>query len=99
MEKNKIKYFIPIIIIAVLLFITAYKITKNREEKLYDVLYGKIEYAAKTCYLDKECEGKIVLQDLYDKNYIDIQYDPVTKEILDNKKSIELKDDKVVIEK
>lgn len=89
MEKNKIKFYIPIIIILFILLATVYKINKNREEKLYDVLYGEIEFFAKSCYLNKECEGTITLQTLYDKNYLEIKYDPVTKEILDSDIEIE----------
>ena len=99
MEKNKFKFFIPVIIILLLLFATAYKIIKNREEKLYNSLYGKIEYYARTCYLNGDCEGVITLQDLYDLDYLEVQYDPITKEILDSKTSIEYKDEKVIIEK
>ena len=97
MEKNKFKLFIPIILMVILLSATIYKIIKNREEKLYDVLYGKIEYAAKECFLKKDCIEKITLQDLYDKKYLDYQYDPVTKELLDPNIIIEYKEEKINI--
>ena len=97
MEKNKLWIFIPIIVIIVLLIGTFYKINKNREEKLYDALYGKIEYEAKKCYLNKDCVNTITLQDLYDKKYLEIQYDPITKELLDSKIKIEYKEDKIII--
>lgn len=99
MEKNKFKLYIPVLVIIFLLIATIYKINKNREDKLYNVLYGKIEYAAKECFLKKECTDTITLQDLYDKNYLEIQYDPVTKEILDSKQTIDFKDNKVIINK
>ena len=98
MEKNKL-IIVPAIIIVILLIGTFYKIQKNREEKLYNALYGKIEYVATQCYLNNECVDSITLQDLYDKDYLETQYDPITKEILDSKMKIEYKEDKVIIEK
>lgn len=99
MEKNKIKYFIPLIIILILLVITIVKIVKNREDKLYEVLYGEIKYQAKKCYLNKECESTTTLEELYNLNYLETLYDPVTKEILDSKISIEITDKEVIINK
>lgn len=99
MEKNKIKYFIPLIIIFVLLGVTIYKIIKNREDKLYEVLYGEIEYKAKECFLNNACKDTTTLEELYNLNYLETLYDPVTKEILDSKLTIEFKDDKVIINK
>lgn len=99
MEKNKIKFFIPVIVIIVLIAATAYKIIKNREEKLYDSLYGKIEYYSEKCYLNGDCKDTITLQDLYDLDYLEVQYDPITKEILDSKMVIEYRDDKIIIKK
>jgi len=99
MEKNKTKYFIPLIIIIILLGITLYKIIKNREDNLYKALYGKIEYQAKKCFLNKDCQDTTTLEELYNLNYLETLYDPVTKEILDGNLIIEFKDDKVIINK
>lgn len=99
MEKNKIKFFIPIILMFVILIITSYKIVKNREDKLYQTLDGKIEFAFKKCYLKGDCEEKTTLEELYNLNYLEILYDPVTKEMLDKNIIIEYKEDKVIINK
>lgn len=98
MVKNK-KYYIPIIIIVVLLGLTIYKIIKNREENLYKSLYGEIEYAAKQCFLKKECTTPTTLEELYKLNYLETKYDPVTKEILDGKMKIEYKESNIIIHK
>lgn len=97
MEKNKIKVYIPLIILIILLVITMYKIVKNREEKLYKSFYGKIEYAAKKCYLEENCKETITLKELYKLKYLEVQYDPVSKEILDENIEIEIKDTKITL--
>jgi len=99
MEKNKYKIFIPLIIIIVLLGITIYKIIESREEKLYNVLYGEIEYQARQCFLNGDCNESTTLEELYKLKYLETQYDPVTKEILDSKIKIEYKDEKIIINK
>ena len=99
MVKNKIKHFIPLIVIIVILGITVYKIIKNREDKLYASLYGEIQYQAKQCFLNNDCQEKTTLEELYKLNYLETKYDPVTKEILDSSLTIEFKDDKVIINK
>jgi len=99
MEKNKMKFIIPIMIIFCLLGFTIYKIVKNHEEKLYKSFYGEIEYAAKQCFLKEKCKDKTTLKELYELDYLEIQYDPVSKEILNENIIIEFKDDKVIINK
>ena len=99
MEKSRIKIFIPLIIIVIILGITIYKIIKNREEKLYNALYGEIEYQAKQCFLKKECSDTTTLKELYTLNYLETKYDPVTKEILDENIEITYKDEKITITK
>ncbi len=98
MEKNKIKIFIPVIIIICLLGITVYKIIKNREENLYKSFYGEIKYAAKQCFLKENCKANTTLKELYDLKYLEVQYDPVTKEILDENINIEYNNEDVIIE-
>ena len=99
MEKNKMKFIIPIMIIFCLLGFTIYKIVKNHEEKLYKSFYGEIEYAAKHCFFNEKCKDKTTLSELYELDYLEIQYDPVSKEILNENIIIEFKDDKVIINK
>ncbi len=78
---------------------TIYKLNKNHENKLYNVLYSKIEYASKECYLKKDCENEFTLKYLYDKKYLEIMYDPISKEELDKNTKIKIEKDKVIIEK
>lgn len=83
MEKpKKIKIFLIALSVffVVLLFVAGYKNVKDHHDKEYLVVYNKIKEAAKTCYLKGDCDGKIKLKDLYDKNYLAKQIDPVTKE-------------------
>lgn len=102
MEKKKfsqLKWILPIIFLAIIVFITGYKIIKNRENKQYKVLYSKIEYATKECFLKGECSGyEITLNDLYEKGYIKEElYDPITKELLNKDTKIKYRNDKVLI--
>ena len=52
---------------------TIYKINKKHEEKLYNVLYSEIKYAANKCCLEDKCEKNIKLRELYEKNSICIR--------------------------
>lgn len=99
MEKNKIKIFIPIIILIILLSLTIYKIVKNREEKLYNSVYGEIKYQAKQCFLNNDCKESTTLKELYELKYLETKYDPVTKEILDENITLEYKDGEVLLKK
>ena len=100
MEKNNlksIKWIIICLAIVLIIFLTIYKVTKNREQKLYNVLYSKIEYKANKCFLDKICSSPMTLNDLYEKTDLEELYDPITKELLDKNITIEYKDNKVII--
>ena len=97
MEKNKLKLISAILIITILLGLTFYKIIKTREEKLYNVLYGEIEYQARQCFLKGDCKDKTTLKELYKLKYLETKYDPVTKEILDEEMLIEYKDEQIII--
>lgn len=96
MEK-KISSIIIIILVIILISLTIYKLNKKHEDKLYDVLYSKIKYEAKECFLDKKCESTIVLEELYNKKYLEIQYDPISKEELNPKIEIKITEEKIEI--
>ncbi|NLL02543.1 MAG: hypothetical protein GX265_05960 [Mollicutes bacterium] len=87
-KLNHLIYFIAAISI-IILGMSAYKAKQSHENKLYLVLHKKIKERALECYLKQECEGKITLGDLYQKNYLDELFDPVTKEKMDNNICIE----------
>ena len=99
MEK-KVDYKIILIgiIIIIMLVLSGYKVIKNREKHLYEVLYNKIKASAKECFLKNDCEGTITLNDLYEKNYLKVQYDPITKEQLHKNIKIEYKEDEIIID-
>ena len=81
MAKKKYNiWYIIISLILIIFIIGAYKALKNHQEKEYKVVNNKILEAAKKCYLDKECVGKTLLKDLYAKDYLNTQIDPVSKE-------------------
>lgn len=96
---RKISNILIIIMLICLISLTIYKLNKRHENKLYDVLYSKIEYQAKKCFLDKKCENNITLEELYTKEYLEVQYDPISKEELNPKTEIKIKDEKIEIVK
>ena len=102
MEKkktNKIHTIIILLLLITIIIFTIYKLNKNHEEKLYNVMYKKIEYNSYKCYLDKKCNDSFTLEDLYENKYLDTMYDPITKEELDENIKINIKDNKVIINK
>lgn len=94
---KKISSIIAIILVIIIITLTIYKLNKRHEDKLYDVLYSKIKYEAKQCYLEKKCESTMILEELYNKEYLDIQYDPISKEELNPKTEIKITDEKIEI--
>ena len=101
-KKNKLKDITKILIILALILIvvfTIYKLNKKHEDKLYDVLYSEIKYKANKCYLNKECGKTITLKELYEKKYLNTQYDPISKEELNSELKIIIKKDKITIKK
>ena len=98
-NKHKFLTIILLIIIGIVLILTTYKLNKKHEDKLYNVLYSEIKYQANQCFLKKECESNITLNELYEKKYLSIQYDPITKEELNKDIKIIIKDKKLEIVK
>ena len=99
-KKNKINKIIMVmflIVIVILLILTVYKLNKRHEDKLYDVLYSEIRYAANQCFLKKDCESNIFLKELYEKKYLNLMYDPITKEELSKDTKIIINDQKIEI--
>ena len=101
-KKTKLKNITKVLIIISLILIvvfTIYKLNKKHEKKLYEVLYSEIKYKANKCFLDKKCESTITLKELYDKKYLNTQYDPISKEELNSNLKIIIKDNKIKIKK
>lgn len=94
---NSKKYIIIfIVIVAIIFIISIYKVVNNHNDKLILVVENQIKEAAKDCYLHHKCENKIILQDLYDKKYLENIIDPITKKDMDKNKCIEYINDEVV---
>ena len=96
---KKVRNICIIIISITLIIFTIYKLNKRHEDKLYNVLYSEIKYQAEKCYLKKECESTITLKELYKKKYLETQYDPISKEELNENLKIKIKDEKIEIVK
>ena len=96
---KKITIISLIIILIVLISLTGYKLNKRHEDRLYNVLYSEIKYQAKKCFLDKKCENNITLDELYEKKYLEIKYDPISKEELDKNIKIKVSNEKIEIVK
>ena len=96
---KKISNIIAIILIIVLIILTIYKLNKRHEDKLYNVLYSEIKYQANRCFLEGKCENTITLEDLYNKEYLETQYDPISKEELNKNITIKITKEKIEIVK
>ena len=98
-KKNNITIIIYLMLILTIIVFIIYKIIKTHEDRLYTVLYSEIEYKAKRCYLDKECDNTFTLSDLYEKKYLNIMYDPISKEELNRDLVIRINNNKVEFDK
>ena len=95
---KKIISVITIILFLLVSGMTIYKLVIRHNNKLYNVLYSEIKYQANRCFLEKKCESNIVLSELYEKGYLDIKYDPISKEELDRNLKIIILDDEIKID-
>lgn len=103
MNINKINIIGSIIVILLLISVpTIYKVIKNHNNNLYQVVEGKIIGAAKRCYYEEKCDqNDISLKDLYELGYLEKISDPISKEYYDEKSYVKIKDNKfnfIVIE-
>lgn len=84
MVKRMNKYVsivVTVIVIFLISGVSIYKVIKNHNDKLLLVESNYIIMKAKDCYNKKECSSEeITLQELYEKNYLERQVNPVTKE-------------------
>lgn len=94
-KKNKWEIYFVVSFLIIIFLISAYKNLKNHHDKEYLVIYSEIKEKAKDCFQKKECEGNITLKDLYDKEYLDALYDPISKEKLDDNMCIKFENNKV----
>ena len=89
---NKIWITITVIIIVALIVgVTTYKVLDEHNSKLREVEEKYIIETAKACLNEKKCEGNtITLQTLYDLDYLEKEADPVTKEYYNSESYIEV---------
>ena len=89
MERKRNNLFFAVLgVLVVLLILAGFKTLDDHHEKEYQVIHYRILEAAKECFLKGDCEGEITVKDLYDKDYLKKQIDPVTKEDFDATKCI-----------
>lgn len=84
--KNVLLFtFVSLIIIIVICTIVG--IESDKKEKTYENVVKEIIDAADKCTIDKKCvNDKILLKDLYDKNYIETKVvNPKTKKLFNEK--------------
>ena len=89
-----------IIIIIIMIGIPTYiNIKKDHENKLIRVTQGRINEAAKKCFLDNKCEGtETTLQALYDLKYLDKQLNTITKKYYAESSFISYEDKKIILD-
>lgn len=94
MDKNvKLSLVMIGLIIGIISIGTTFKVNDEHREKLLLVSKGKIEYAARNCYLDEVCTGETVdLGFLIKKGYIDRQVHPLSKEYIQDNLNVKCKD-------
>lgn len=97
---NRICIIGTIIIIALMIFIPTYlNVKKDHEDKLIIATRMKITSASKKCFLEGVCSGnRTTLKYLYDHNYLQKQYNPVTKEYYDENQEIKYIDKKIILD-
>lgn len=95
---KKLSSIIVVILVFVIICMTIYKMNKQHEDKLYNVLYSEIKYAANRCFLEEKCNKDITLSELYDKQYLNPKFDPISKEELSKELKITIKDSVVKVE-
>ena len=95
MTTNKITIIGSVIAILLIISIpTIYKVMKNHNDNLYQVVEEKIISAAKKCYYEEKCnDEKIYLKDLYELEYLDKVSNPITKEYYSDDVYVLRKDD------
>ncbi len=76
---------------------TSINYVQNHDRLLIMAMETKVQYYAKRCYLEGNCNDKFTLNDLYTKGYITEIVNPVTKEIMDYNTNIAIVNDEVQI--
>jgi len=96
MKKNKIFTYTFFIILGMIVVPTIYKIYTNHNNNLERVIKEEFLYQAKICYKENNCESKILLKDLYEKEYIKERLtNPLNKKYYEDSSYIDLEKNEI----
>ena len=97
MKKREAFIFGIIIIIIIAVAVpTIMTIINRHSNKLLEVTESKIKETAKSCYDKGECEKtEITLKELYDKNLLEEQSNPLTKEYYNENSYVLISDNEI----
>lgn len=96
MKKNKIFTYTFFIILGMIVVPTIYKIYTNHNNNLERVIKEEFLYQAKICYKEINCESKILLKDLYEKEYIKERLtNPLNKKYYEDSSYIDLEKNEI----
>lgn len=101
MNKNKVIFYVTIVIILLLIAIPSIVKTINtHNDRLVEATTKKIVDAAKNCYYTESCvNDTITLQELYEKTELKDLVNPITKKKYNLESYVDVKTDFTFVEK
>ncbi len=101
MKKNRTVIYVTILIIIALIVIpSTYKVIKKHNNRLLENTTKKIIEAARDCYYNNSCvEDKITLKEIYEKTGLKTMSNPITKKIYSEESYVDVINDFTFIEK
>lgn len=93
---NKSLILITAIILIIVIIIEAIVLVRqDHQEKLLLVMTKEVEEAALRCYNEDKCPNtKIYLKELYNNQYLEKIYNPITKEYLNEESYVTIEENK-----
>lgn len=90
MNKRKLSVLISFVGIVILIVVgVVIELFKEQKSNEYEIAIGNIETAAMSCVKAKKCRmGKITLDELYDKGFLDKEINPNTNDYFNGKSYI-----------
>ena len=89
--NKKITISAVIIIFLIIVIPTTYKVIKNHNNHLFQVVEKKIVEAAKKCYYEEICSNEtITLRELYEYDFLELVSNPISKEYYNENSYIEV---------
>ncbi len=97
MSNKKVVIITILIIVSMIVVPTIYKIYKNYNNELIEVMEKEFIYQAKKCYNAGDCKNKkVYLKDLYDAKYLkDKLTNPINKKYYTDKSYVNVDNFKV----